>query len=312
MDGLVKKDLSSQTDCIRNAASSGLAYRRERMETEAWSKFWGCLDTLRDMDSAIAELLSLERNPTRAECIGFLQVLVSQQDSVHHLSKSVNIDGWKPDEHQSLSVIRDLRNRISSHSAWSDRSSDGVTSTSMINWSDIRVGGFKAIIYKKPEAEGVPVYEDISFAELISENVCGLSLQLGEILAQMERQEKEICGRLAALDWGCFDSSGDDYLFEKLWSPWENSRVEQAVRHLQIFKERLALAKRFFDENRIFEVSDFNHTALIHGASRLEMYLTNSQTTEAKRYEYHIMLIGWKRLWKEFDDEISELRQKLT
>lgn len=105
------------------------------------SKFWGCLDTLRDMDESILELLSLRRKPTRVECIGFLQVLVSQQDAIFHLSKCIDLE-WKPSSLDTLETIRDLRNRITSHSAWSDRHKDGA-STSMLNWNDIRKAALK-------------------------------------------------------------------------------------------------------------------------------------------------------------------------
>lgn len=136
------------------------------------------------MDDAIHELLGISRKPTRAECIGFLQILVSQQDAVYHLGQCIGIT-WKPAENVQLKKIRDLRNRISAHSAWTDR---GGKSSSMVNWQDIRQGGFKAIIYRAMEPEAnMPLYEDIEFEEYVALNIDTLSKQIPNLLNTMEK-----------------------------------------------------------------------------------------------------------------------------
>lgn len=101
---MTKTNLSDEIDLIRNTADSLLSFKYERRSTEQWSNFWGCLDTLRDMDESVLELLNLRRKPTRLECIGFLQVLVSQQDAVFHLSKCVELK-WKPSKTLLLRIF---------------------------------------------------------------------------------------------------------------------------------------------------------------------------------------------------------------
>ncbi|MEP4052247.1 MAG: hypothetical protein ABJN22_08380 [Litorimonas sp.] len=266
------------------------------------------------MDEATFELLRVNRKPSRIECIGFLQVLVSQQDAIHHLSKSVGIDHWKPTENSNLQIIRDLRNRISSHSAWSDRSNDGVNSTSMINWSDIRVGGFKAVIYREDESENYPLYEDVSFKDYLEMNVASLKVQVKSIVTQMNKIEGEFKEKMQSLDWSFLDNQGDNYLFEKLWSPWrnQNDRIHQAQGYLEIFLKRLMQSKEFFDKNGISEISDFELSALIKGCERLQQYLTNENSKENEQLEYYVLLVGWRKLWFEFDESISRLMDNFS
>lgn len=263
------------------------------------------------MDEAIHELLKIERKPTRVECIGFLQVLVSQQDSIHHLSKCVGILDWKPVSDESLSRIRDLRNRITSHSAWSDRNEDGGNSTSMVNWQDIRIGGFKAVVYRQPRDGQDSLYEDVDFVSFIDSNITALLPQIESILEAMSKTEIEFHNMLRQLDWVPFDNSSDGYLIEKLWSPWENDRVWQAKSHISIFSKRLDLLAKFIEENDIHELSKYQLKALIAGANKLNAYLINELPGENEKLEYDIMLEGWVKVWEEFNQSLSDFKQKI-
>ncbi len=286
--------LSGEIDLIRETANSLLAFRYERRSEEQWSKFWGCLDTLRDMDEAVFELFRIKRKPTRAECIGFLQILVSQQDAIYHLSECVRTKNWRPAENDELQKIRNLRNRITSHSAWADRSKDGVKSTSMINWADIREGGFKAVVYRDKSGTNYPLYEDVDFKNFVKVNNCKLKLQVEKILKAMNENENKLKENLQNLDWSFLDNQGNGYLIEKLWSPWENAnnRLFQARSHMDIFLKRLEQAKEFFKENDIFEIDNYNLNALLAGAIKLRDYLNNESPHEDEQLQYYVMLKG--------------------
>ena len=310
---MIKTNLGSEIDLLRETSNSLLSYKYERRSSEQWSKFYGCLDTLRDMDDAIFELLNVKRKPTRAECIGFLQILFSQQDAIHHLSKCVGITNWKPVSINELKVIRDLRNRITSHSAWSNQSKDGVSSTSMINWSDIREGGFKAVIYRDKDDENYPLYEDIDFVELTSKNVDNLLGQIGKVIEKMKQTEAKLHQHLCSLDWTFLDDNGDGYLLEKMWSPWknENDRMWQAKSHVDSLLERFQKAQNFFADNEIHEFDKYGLNALIAGAKLLQKYLENASPNEEEKLQYFVVLRGWSKLWKEFNEEILELKRRI-
>jgi len=308
---LTKANLSEEVDTIRNKANSLLAFKIERRSQEQWSKFWGCLDTLRDMDEAIFELLKLKRKPTRLECIGFLQALVSQQDAVFHLSKCIGLE-WKPSHADALEVIRDLRNRVTSHSAWAERHKDGP-STSMLNWHDIRKGGFKAVVYRDNKDKEFPLYEDVEFRDFVGQNLINLQPQIKGILDKMETMEDELHKHLRKLDWSFLDNNGDGYLREKMWSPWEhqNDRLWQAKSHAKIFSKRLHRTEKFFEENKIYEYDKYQLSALIAGIEKLIQYLENESPAEEKKLQYYVLLVGWIKLWSEFDRSIVALKEKI-
>ena len=310
---MIKTNLGSEIDLLRETSNSLLSFKYERRSSEEWSIFYGCLDTLRDMDDAIYELLNVKRKPTRAECIGFLQILVSQQDAIHHLSKCVGITHWKPAGIHELQVIRDLRNRITSHSAWSNRSEDGVNSTSMINWSDIRTGGFKAVIYRDKREDDYPLYEDIEFVELTIKNVANLLEPIEKVIEKMKQTEAKLNQRLRALDWSFLDDSSDGYLLEKMWFPWENrnDRIWQAKSHAKSLLERFQKAQKFFADNEIHEFDEYCLNALIAGAKLLQKYLENESPNEEEKLQYFVVLRGWSKLWKEFNEEILELKRRI-
>ena len=308
---MTKTNLSEEIDVIRNTANSLLAFKFERRSKEQWSKFWGCLDTLRDMDEAILELLSLKRKPTRLECIGFLQALVSQQDAIFHLSKCLELE-WKPSSIQALEVIRDLRNRITSHSAWSDRHKDGA-STSMLNWNDIRNGGFKAVVYRDNKDKEFPLYEDVEFGDYVGENLINLQPQIIRILNKMQTTEDKLHEQLRTLDWEFLSNNGDGYLREKMWSPWEhqNARLWPAKSHAEIFLKRLNQAQDFFTKNKIYEFDKYGISALVAGIQKLILYLEDENPTEEEKLHYYVLLLGWTKLWDDFDKSIVALKEKI-
>lgn len=307
-----KVDLGKKIDLLRETSHSLLAYKYERRSSEEWSKFWGCLDTLRDMDSAILELLRLSREPTRAECIGFLQILYSQQDAIYHLCQNVGV-AWKPDNNILLLKIRELRNRITAHSAWAGRNKDGVPSTSMINWHDIRVGGFKAVVYRQEKSDDMPLYEDIDFANLTKDNLVELLEPIGIIIDKMNENEDSLKLKLRDLDWQFLDNQGDGYLLEKMWGPWEheNNRLWQAQGHAKQFRDRLQKAKTFFADNHVYEVDEYALKALIAGIEKIQEYLNNHSPSEDEALQYYVLLRGWSKLWGEFDEELSTLKNKI-
>ena len=308
---MTKTNLSEEIDTIRSTANSLLAFKFERRSEEQWSKFWGCLDTLRDMDDSILELLELSRKPTRLECIGFLQVLVSQQDAIFHLSKCVGLK-WKPSHSAALETIRDLRNRITSHSAWSDRHKDGA-STSMLNWSDIQKGGFKAVLYRENKDKDFPLYEVVEFEKFVQDNLTNLRPQIIRILKKMKNTEATLHEELRTLDWKFLDNSGDGYLREKMWSPWDhhNDRLWQAKSHAEIFLKRLDQAGVFFGQNKIYEFDKYEFSALIAGIQKLILYLEDENPTEEEKLHYYVLLIGWVRLWDDFDKSVVALKEKI-
>jgi len=313
VDELTETAFSEEIDLVRNTANSLLAFKHERRSVEEWSKFWGCLDTLRDLDDAVSELLRIKRKPTRVECVGFLQILVSQQDAIHHLSKCVGITKWKPADNDELQIIRDLRNRITSHSAWSDRSNNGVKSTSMINWADIREGGFKAVIYRDNKDINYPLYEDVDFKRFLKINMKHLKSQVTDIIEAMNASEIKLKKKLRDLDWTFIDAKSDGYLREKLWSPWEhnNDRLWQAKSHLDIFFNRLEQTKEFFEENNIFEVYNYNLNALLAGTKKLRDNLINEFPDEDEKLQYYVMLVGLVKLWEEHNESISSLMERI-
>lgn len=309
---MYETQLSDKINRIRYTARSLMAFKFERRSREDWCKFWGCCDTLRDVETAFHELLTLERMPTMLECIGFLQALVTQQDAIYHLSASVGSSDWRPTSHESLKRIRDLRNRISAHAAWSDRSR-GANSSSMLSYSDIRADGFKAVVYLHPAKEQDSIYEDIDFSGFIKENESALLPQIEKLLDAMNQSESQLHLRLQNLDWTFLDNTGDGYFIQKLWHPWEHEghQLGQTKSHIRIFSKRLEKLSTFVEENHIYEVSKYKLKLLRAGIDKLRTYLANEDPSETETMEYDLMLEGWLKVWDEFDQELCRLKEKI-
>jgi len=306
----LRTSFTNEIDLIRKTASSLLVFHHERRTSEQWSKFCGCIDTLKDMDNALQELLNIKRKSTMAECIGFLQILFSQQEAIKNFSESVGLT-WNPFDNPVLGKIRDIRNRVT-HSAWAELGKDGP-STSILNHYDIRVGGFEVVIYRDKDSERFPLNEDIDFVEYVDKNISNLIPQISNILDAMNDLELGLKGKMKKLDWSFLNNDADTYLNEKLWSPWKhsNAKLLQAKRHMQIFLKRLNKAKDFFADNQIYEINNYNIDALIAGSIKLLNYLSNEFPSEEEKFEYYVMLVGWTELWERFDDEIVSLKDKI-
>lgn len=212
----------------------------------------------------------------------------------------------------TLENIRDLRNRITSHSAWSDRHKDGA-STSMLNWHDIRKGGFKAVVYRDNKDKTFTLYEDVEFESFIYDNLTNLQPQIIKILSKMKNTEEALYKQLRKLDWKFLDNNGDGYLREKMWSPWDhdNNRLWQAKSHAEIFSKRLNQANDFFAQNKIYEFDKYGFSALVAGIEKLILYLEDKNPTEEEKLHYYVFLIGWFNLWADFDKSIVTLKEKI-
>lgn len=98
-----------------------------------------------------------------------------------------------------------------------------------------------------------------------------------------------------------------------MWSPWShrNHRLRQAKLHAKIFLERLNQADAFFTENKIYEFDKYELSALVAGIQKLILYLENENPTEEEKLHYYVLLLGWVKLWDNFDISIIELKEKV-
>jgi hypothetical protein len=295
--------LGSDIDKIRDLAEQFLSFRYERRESEEWSMFYGCIDSLRDVDDALHSILNLKRRATYLECVGFLISLVTQQEAVKFLSRSVGAD-FNPSDDENLRRIRDVRNRVAGHSAWAERNGK---STSMINHADIHETGFSAVVYRSPSSKTAELYTRVNFKEFVLLNVTSLKLQMGRVAIAMANREEELRSELQSIDWSFWDES-ETYLFEKLWYPWQNDRVWQAADHIRIFNEKIAKLISLKEQQYLPEVSQekLDENLIILGL--IQDLLSKSYASEEDRVLYDTLLIGWDSKWSEIKNDISRLR----
>jgi hypothetical protein len=147
------------------------AFEQQNRSDENWNRFYAATDTLLDVETALGAFDWSKRAPSLLERYGFLQALVIAQDATRELSKSVGIE-WSPYNDDRLKYIRELRQRVAGHPAWSEKAKkyNYQRSSAMIDLSENHRDGFNVVLYYEKGAEEVFV----SFAHLQSENYSAL------------------------------------------------------------------------------------------------------------------------------------------
>lgn len=154
-----------------------------RLDTPKRGKFYGATDGLLDVDDAFHGIEAGVRSGTPFRKLigyGFLQALVIQQDAVAALNDVVLEEAWKPTAVGSLRRIRELRNRLSGHPVFADRS--GRT-TSIIEVREHEIGGS---IYGIPDAPFSERFPNERFVDLIAENALHLCPTMERVCAALD------------------------------------------------------------------------------------------------------------------------------
>lgn len=84
----------------------------------------------------------------------------------------------------------------------------------------------------------------------------------------------------------------------------------QAKSHLEILSERLEKAKKFLEENKIYEIDLYNLNAIIVGSAELKNMLSSETQNPNYKVKYYVLLIGFRKLWDEFYNGINTLKEK--
>jgi hypothetical protein len=173
------------------------AFDIRNRSSEDWDRFYAATDTLLDVGTALAEFSAIERIPTILERYGYLQALVIQQQAVEELSTSVGLK-WNPRSDESLRHVRELRDRIAGHPAWSEKKEAWKyeRSSAMQDLSRQSPYDFRVTLYHKGYSKDLTV----TFAELLRMNEAALSEQLGLILVRMHEIEDEFRTKTAPND----------------------------------------------------------------------------------------------------------------
>jgi hypothetical protein len=218
---------------LHRKANDYFIYDLKRWDRAKWRLFFGATDALLDTEFALSNVsrgIPADRQHAILACYGYLQALYIQQDAVALVWKALDLSG-KPLADLKVRRVRELRNRIAGHPARADRLGPGKRpSSAIINLHDIKPSiGFKAVIYYDDDMDVV----DVSFAELLADNCCGLTKSLLE--AEKIMDERELAFRQVERVQPLSEAfeSGLTYTLEKLRCGPDDSRREMAMRMLQ-------------------------------------------------------------------------------
>lgn len=299
--------LSDLREEIHRKSHEHLFFRQHRREKNDWSQFYGCLDSILDTLTGLSGLLSSNRNVTILECYGFLQALVTQQDAVRYLSNSIGLTDWNPDGQKCLKKIRNSRNKICAHSAWSDRGEGGI-STSVIGLGDLAKGSFLSHIYYENKMETVTV----NFDSYISDNRKPLETQMRKISKKMDELEETF--RAEFRDTPLSDHLNNvGYLIQRLHCELnDEDRLPQAKGHAKmlrkIFEELLQTIKTKNLEEDIY-VEGFE--ICLHGLTLIEEVLYIEEPKSENQWTLDLLFNGWELTYSHALESVQDFDEKM-
>jgi len=149
------------------------------MTDENYARLCGGMDSLLDMENALVKFLgrtSVGRVPSELECLGFLQALYIQQDSVREIFKSQGRDA-EFNLSGGAKTVREIRNRVSGHAAFASQ----VKPPGSAMWAakGITPEGFEMVIYYVKGSSHLR----IDFVRCITENANELADLLEIVLS---------------------------------------------------------------------------------------------------------------------------------
>ena len=217
---------------LHKKANSYFVYDLKRWDQAKWRLFFGATDALLDTEFTLSNVergIPGDRQQAILACYGYLQALYIQQDAVALIWKSLDIAG-EPLADPKVRRVRELRNRIAGHPARAEKLGGGKRpSSAIINLHDIDTSsGFKAVIYYDDNMDVV----DISFADLLADNCCGLMKSLLEAALAMDRRETEFRDAERVRPLSEAFGNGLTYTLEKLRCGPDDNRREMAMRML--------------------------------------------------------------------------------
>ena len=153
------------------------------------------MDALADVSTAFGEFFSLSRKPSQFEAMGFLQGLVTVQDSVNEFRLATGLDKYDTD---LLAKVRNYRNRIAAHPVITDKLDP--PSSCMIHLDSFTEDGFSCVFYyaeKGKKSQTVIVnYKRLSF-----ENFSELLVPWNEVLDTMVVANVKFANKFADRGW---------------------------------------------------------------------------------------------------------------
>lgn len=205
------------------------AFDMKRWDRAKWRLFFGATDALRDTEFALSNVargVPADKKHAILACYGYLQALYIQQDAVALVWRALEIAG-EPLADPKVRRVRELRNRIAGHPARAEKLGVGKRpSSAIINLHDINPSsGFKAVIYYDDDMDVV----DVSFAQLLADNCCGLTESLLEAERTMDEREAAFRQAESTQPLSAAFENGLTYTLEKLRCGPDDSRREMAM-----------------------------------------------------------------------------------
>jgi hypothetical protein len=288
-------------------------FEYSRRDRKSWRMFYGATDALLDASMAASAFSRSVRNDLAVDllvCYGFLQALYIQQGAVWTLSRAVGLS-WHPNEDLELKKIRDVRNRLTGHPAYAgEKERPARLSSAIISYRDIMPEAFTGVIYFEDNAELITV-DVIAF---LRENEARLSLQMQNIEAEMDRQEREFRANQSVRPLSDNFGRGFSYLLEKLRCDFDDeSRVIQAETHVKMIREIIEKLKKDLAE-REFEPTDAAyHVDLIFVAlDFMEQTLSERRRAKRDRDMYDVVLDGFQNNLDQLMATVAEIDTRLN
>ena len=288
-------------------------FEYSRRERKSWRMFYGATDALLDASMAAAAFSRAVRKESAIDllvCYGFLQALYIQQDAVLTLSRAVGLS-WHPNDDPVLRKIRDIRNRLTGHPAHAgEKEKPSRLSSAVITYRDVQPDGFSGLIYFEDTGEPVTV----NVAAILHDNETQLTLQMQNIEAEMDRQERKFRAEQAKRPLSGNFGTGFSYLLEKLRCDLEDdSKVVQAEAHVKMIREIMErlqkdLAAREFEPTDAAYHIDLIYTAL----DFMGRILVERRRSRQDQNIFYVVFDGFQRNLDQLMSTIKEIDTRLN
>ncbi|HZT24213.1 MAG TPA: hypothetical protein VFA57_00800 [Pseudolabrys sp.] len=302
--------LADIRDRIHSKAENYFTLEYRKRDPKDWRMFYGATDALLDASMAASAYDKAVKSDPAVDllvCYGFLQALYIQQDAVWTLSRSIGLD-WHPNNDPKIREIRDLRNRLTGHPAFAEKSRQ--LSSAIIEYHGVSSSDFSGHIYFDTSTKRVTVHVQT----ILKDNESQLAIQMLKIEAAMDEQERKFRSEQSKKPFSDLFGTGFDYLMQRLRPELDDEgRVVQASTHVTMIRDRInALRQELTD--RGLESQAFTHelSAIIDGLKLIDKMIANSDRSATSQNEIDIVCDGFGVNMNKLRERITELDKKLN
>lgn len=297
---------------IHQKSEKYFTFSRRRRDAKALRMFYGATDALLDASMAgraFSRAVQSDPAVNLLACYGFLQAIYIQQDAVLTLSRSVGLE-WRPNDAPRIKEIRELRNRLTGHPALAgENEKPPRPSSAVIAYNNISPTKFSGHIYLEGRSEIV----EIQPASILEDNEKYLTIQLLEIEAVMDDQERQFRSEQAKEPLSDEFGVGFSYLLERLCSDLgDEGRVIQATTHAGMIEEKIVSLNQSLEKRNLHSEAISYHVGIIlDGLILIKEILAAGDSSSRKQNQFDMICDGFVVNINKLKNIIAEIDKKM-